>query len=74
MKTDLCVPETGGDDEGCLPVLIQLVDLIPLLHQLFHLLKAAGPGGLAEVPLGASHLPRLIPEVIKLSYGLFITL
>ena len=57
MKTDLFVPEAGGDDEGCLPVLIQLVGLSSLLHQLLDLLKAAGPGGLAEVPLGASHHP-----------------
>ena len=55
-------------------MLVYLVDILPVLHQLLHLHQVAGPGGLAEVPLWASHLPRLIPTLIKLSYGLFITL
>ena len=33
MKTDLCVPEAGGDDEGCLTGLVGLIHGRPVVQK-----------------------------------------
>ena len=51
----LGVAETCGDDEGGLPVLVSLVDVLPRAQHLPHLLQVTRPRGLTERTLAPGH-------------------
>ena len=51
----LGVAETGGDDEGRLAVLVQLVDVLALLQELLDLLQVSAPSSLAQSARSPGH-------------------